>query len=189
MNSFLKKLLAAWIAVMISILTVPTCVFARTAPTTEEQTQTVADTFYYQRDAKWGYGRAGYSACYLSSFAMILTNMGKENATPADLYKTNNRSTYMIQSRITGKYSVNWERISVSGKSKDSKINLVKQLLSENPQGVIVRNSGHTMIATHVSSNGNIIFNDPAYPNGYSLSMSNTQLGSWNSISYIEILK
>ena len=45
------------------------------------------------------------------------------------------------------------------------------------------------MIATHVNDNGTIIFNDPAYSNGAQLTMSQTQLGSWSAISYIEVIK
>ncbi len=145
-------------------------------------------TFYYQRDSKWGYGRAGYSACYLTSFAMILTNMGYESATPAKIYAINRYSSYIIQSRITNYYGVSWKRSSVYGKSTNSKISMVKDLLEEYPQGVIVRNSGHTMVAVGVTSKGNVIFHDPAYPDGDFLGMSQTQLGSWSAISYIETI-
>lgn len=183
MSKFMKRMLSALIAVvMLTAMMMPQAV---SASSTESKTS----VFYYQRDAKWGYGRAGYSACYLSSFAMILTNMGHENATPADVYRVNNYSSYMVQSRITNKYDVDWTRISVYGKSKDYKIELVKELLEENPQGVIVRNSGHTMIATRVTKKGNIIFNDPAYPDGYTLFMSQTQLNNWGAISYIETIQ
>lgn len=180
MSKLMKRVLSALITVVMMVsVALPQAVYASEN----------ASVFYYQRDAKWGYGRAGYSACYLSSFAMILTNMGHENATPADLYKVNNYSSYMIQSRITNKYDVSWNRISVYGKSKSSKIAMVKELLEENPQGVIVRNSGHTMIATRITKKGNIVFNDPAYPNGDELFMSETQLGSWGVISYIETIQ
>lgn len=183
MSKFFKRLVSAFLAVlMITVIAVPTGAFAAT-------TESAESVFYYQRDSKWGYGRAGYSACYLSSFAMILTNMGKENADPADIYRVNNYSSYMVQSRITSKYDVSWKRTSVYGKSSSYKMELVEELLEKYPQGVIVRNSGHTMIATRVTSKGIIIFNDPAYPNGDNLTMSKTQLGSWSAISYIEIIK
>ncbi len=183
MSKVWKRLISALLAVlMITALMAPTSVFAAE----KENNRSV---FYWQRDAKWGYGRAGYSACYLSSWAMILTNMGHEEATPTDVYQVNNRSSYMIQSRITSHYDVSWKRISVYGKSSDYKIEMVKELLEENPQGVIVRNSGHTMIATRVTAKGNIIFNDPAYQDGFCLYMSDTQLGSWGNISYIETIQ
>ena len=180
MSKLFKRILSAIIAVMmLTAVVVPQNAYAATNNS----------VFYYQRDSKWGYGRAGYSACYLSSFAMIITNMGHENATPADLYRVNGYSTYTIQSRITSKYGVSWVRNSVYGRSKASKIAMVEELLEKYPQGVIVRNSGHTMIATHVNDNGTIIFNDPAYSNGAQLTMSQTQLGSWSAISYIEVIK
>ncbi len=185
MRKVLKRMISVFLAVlMLTAIAVPTQVSAA-----ESNKSTQKSVFYWQRDSKWGYGRAGYSACYLSSFAMILTNMGHENATPADVYKANNSSTYMVQSRITKKYDVSWKRISVYGKSSSDKIALVKELLEECPQGVIVRNSGHTMIATRVTAKGTVIFNDPAYSDGYSLYMSDTQLGSWRNISYIETIK
>ena len=180
MSRFMKRIVSALIAViMMASIALPQAAFASAE----------RSVFYYQRDAKWGYGRAGYSACYLSSFAMILTNMGIEDATPADVYRVNNYSSYMIQSRITNKYDVSWNRMSVYGKSSSYKMDLVKELLEENPQGVIVRNSGHTMIATRLTKKGNIVFNDPAYPDGYELFMSQTQLGSWGVISYIETIQ
>ena len=63
MSKFMKRLLSALIAVvMLTAMMMPQAV---SASSTESKTS----VFYYQRDAKWGYGRAGYSACYLSSFA------------------------------------------------------------------------------------------------------------------------
>ncbi len=185
MSKRCKRLISAFLAVlMIAMVMAPTGVYA--AETEKENNRSV---FYWQRDAKWGYGRAGYSACYLSSFAMIITNLGHEDATPADMYKANNHSSYMIQSRITSKYDVSWKRISVYGKSTDYKIEMVKELLEECPQGVIVRNSGHTMIAIGVTDDGTIVFNDPAYSDGHHLLMGDTQLGRWSNISYIETIR
>jgi hypothetical protein len=183
MSRSFKRVLTVTLALMMAIIMILPA--SQLASASSSSTSSV---FYYQRDSKWGYGRAGYSACYLTAFAMIITNMGQSNATPADIYRVNNYSSYIIQSRITSKYNVSWNRTSVYGKSQSSKIKMVKELLEKYPQGVIVRNSGHTMIATRVNSKGTIIFNDPAYPNGDNLTMSQTQLGSWSVISYIETI-
>lgn len=182
MSKLFKRIICICIAVFMT-----TAIIAPTAVSAAKNTKTES-AFYYQRDPQWGYGRAGYSACYISSFAMILTNMGHKNATPADVYQVNGHSTYMMQSRITNAYDASWKRTSVSGKSNSYKINLTKKLLKENPQGVIVRNSSHTMIATDVTTNGNIVFNDPAYPNGDQIEISKTQHRGWGAISYIEVV-
>lgn len=183
MSQSIKRISTIFLALIMAVMIVfPAAQHADAA------TASSTATFYYQRDSKWGYGRAGYSACYLTSFAMILTNMGNEGATPAKIYALNHYSSYIIQSRITSYYNVSWKRNSVYGKSTSSKISMVKDLLEKNPQGVIVRNSGHTMVAVGVTAKGNIIFHDPAYPDGDFLGMSQTQLGSWSAISYIETI-
>jgi hypothetical protein len=126
------------------------------------------------------------SGCFLTSYAMVIINAGRHTGTeknydPVDVYLANNHGLgYLPPNRIISAYhykiadgfNYTWKNksdlIKVSNSQKEAKI---KELLKDNPWGVIIGgsytksgggSSTHFIVA-RLDKNGNLVFDDPAY--------------------------
>lgn len=86
--------------------------------------------------------------CYITSYAMILRNMGKD-VNPVDVYIANGCSNYVVHSKIASAYNVSTsETGNINSKSVKEKQTFIKELLEKYPQGVIV---GEVMEMVHIT--------------------------------------
>ena len=156
------------------------------------------NTFYSQYDPEyielyaaapynWTAGRNGY--CYVTSYAMLLSDITGEQITPKDIadinYEAGGDPTMCYHGSIVGKYGKKLVQALDSGsayyKSYDSSRGLtyidnssvetvtaaIKEALDRNPEGVMVRDNSmpHTMVAIGYEGD-TIYFNDPALSEG-----------------------
>ena len=124
------------------------------------------DSHWYSQQG-WKYnGKTLTSLCYITSYAMILKNMGFD-VDPVDVYVANGKSNYCNHTTISKYYGVDStsETGSLSSKTTAQKKEFIKGLIEKYPQGVIVGGnygSGtHYMVAKKVEDD-EIYFDDPA---------------------------
>lgn len=142
---------------------------------------------YSEAPYNWTEGRNGY--CYVTSYAMLLSNITKTIITPKDIADINlleneNPSIcyhYQIVSAYDKKlvpalaegsvYFKEYDKTRgltyIDNQTPESVIAAIKEALDRNPDGVMVRDTSmpHTMVATGYDGN-TIYFNDPALTKG-----------------------
>lgn len=151
------------------------------------------------------------SGCFLTSYAMLIINAGRytgteKNYDPVDVYLANNYGLgYLPPKRIITAYhykiaegfNYTWKNksslLDVSNSQKEVKI---KELLKDNPWGVIIggsytksdgSKSTHFIVA-RLDKNGNLVFDDPAYiqrSKGAKISSISKVIGinSWGNVT------
>lgn len=160
--------------------------------------QETAHAFYSQYDPtyvelysaapyNWTAGRNGY--CYVTSYAMLLTNLTGTAVTPKDVadinYQAGGNPTMCYHGSIVGKYgkrlvsaldtgSIYYKSYDssrgltyIDNSSSENVIAALKEALDRNPEGVMVRDTSmpHTMVAVGYEGD-TVYFNDPALSEG-----------------------
>lgn len=148
------------------------------------------DDHYYSQKG-WTYnGKTLTSMCYITSYAMILRNMGKD-VDPVDVYVANGCSNYVVHSKIASAYNVNVsETGDISGKSVKEKQEFVKNLLEKYPQGIIVGGSygsGTHYIVVKKVVDDEILFDDPAI--GCCVSVTDVYKHTWQTLDMYRVIK
>lgn len=111
------------------------------------------------KDAKYG--------CYTCCFAMILSTLGKANATPYDIWQLNGNTSYISSySAIENAYNVSIISQDLKGNGTD-KYNAIYRLCQANPQGVFVRGTTNTglnhAVVAYIDSAGTLRVHNPGY--------------------------
>lgn len=152
---------------------------------------TVEEEDHYYSQKGWTYnGKTLTSMCYITSYAMILRNMGKD-VNPVDVYIANGCSNYVVHSKIASAYNVNTsETSSINSKSVKEKQEFIKELLKKYPQGIIVGGSygsgTHYIVAKKVVDD-EILFDDPAI--GCCVPISKVYKHTWETLDMYRIIK
>ena len=163
---------------------------------------------YYTQDSN----KTGVkSACFLTSYAMIITNAGRIKGTskeygPVDTYlanhynyKTTDRSKWIIDAYhydLAAAFNYKWSRVngdSFKALSNNEKEDMVKEKLKDNPWGVIIGGSysgGTHFIVARFDNNGKLVFDDPAKSKGPNIgSISDVHgINSWSKITSINMI-
>ena len=164
------------------------------AETDGNQNVTVDSHWYTQKN--WTYNEKKLtSMCYITSYAMVLSNMGIE-ANPIDVYVANGCSNYVVHSKIAKAYGVDTsETGTIIGTTEKEKADFVKNLIEKYPQGVIVGGSygsgTHYIVAKKVE-NGEIYFDDPAFATeeeGCCIPISKIYKHTWNTLTKYRVVK
>lgn len=165
----------------------------------EEQENTdFTNTFYSQYDPeyirlyndeiyKWTEGRNGY--CYVTSYAMLISDILGEEVTPKDIADINLEKggdpSYCYHWDILEKYDVTFKKAIdedslyfkeydagrgltyIDNSDEEMVVEAIKESLLKNPKGVMVRDLSmpHTLVAVGFDDDG-IYFNDPALSEG-----------------------
>ncbi len=172
----------------------------------DEDTDTVKEIEYvYYTQDKSVTGLTG--ACLLTSFAMLITNAGRIVGTPkeygpVDVYLANNpeatsagdREIIAWYYRLTSAFNYKWWRDNTDtfkNSSNASKEAYVKNLLKDNPWGVIIGGvygtNGTHYIAVRLDKNGNLLFDDPVKSRGPNLTSISQVYGinDWSKITSV----
>ena len=126
-----------------------------------------------------------HSGCLLTSYSMLIINAGRhvgteKNYDPVDVYLGNNfeyttnpsnRRISAYHYVIAGAFNYKWNSISIKGYSDSAKENKLRDVLKDNPWGVVIggsytksNGSGSThFIVARLDKNGDLVFDDPAY--------------------------
>ena len=126
-----------------------------------------------------------HSGCLLTSYSMLIINAGRhvgteKNYDPVDVYLGNNYEYTTTPSNrrisayhyvIAGAFNYSWKSYSIKGYTDSTKVNKLKDLLKDNPWGVVIggsytKSGGGTSthyIVARLDKNGNLVFDDPAF--------------------------
>lgn len=179
-----------WAAFMLFIMIFTTTIYQPNHTITTVYAEEETDDHYYSQKG-WNYnGKTLTSMCYITSYAMILRNMGKD-VDPVDVYIANGCSNYVVHSKIASAYNVNVsETGDISGKTVKEKQEFVKNLLEKYPQGIIVGGSygsgTHYIVAKKVVED-EILFDDPAI--GCCVPVSNIYKHTWQTLDMYRVIK
>lgn len=124
-----------------------------------------AEDWYSQKGIVYE-GKTISSMCYISCYAMILSNLSFD-ATPVDVYVANGKSNYVDHSKLANYYNITSSSGNLSGLSAAKKKETIISLLKEHPEGVIVKgvyDGGSThFIVARKTVDGQVYFDDPAF--------------------------
>lgn len=101
------------------------------------------------------------SGCNVCSVAMLLTAMGKSNATPYDVWKNNNKSLGISLDYIEKNYSVSRVTGNITGNTSNDKKKQIYSLCQKYPYGIVLASPGHYVYAFIES--GTLYIHDPGY--------------------------
>lgn len=133
----------------------------------------VGDPVYYHQTtdlANKGAVNAS-SGCYTCCIAMIISSLGRDNATPMDIYRINGNTVSITSyTKIATEYDAKYVTGSLSGTS-DQKYQQIRALCEKYPQGVFLRgtrNDGanHAVVA-YLDANGTLRIHNSGTDPGY----------------------
>ncbi len=152
--------------------------------------------FYYQKqkhyqkyvdksiEVPWGNTS---SLCYVTSIAMVLSNMGCSNADIYAIYKANGSKAYISSwPNLLEKYGATQRKTSLAGLSDASKKEQIITALNANPAGILVQLPTHMVVARKVV-NGEVYFDDPAV--GCCVTMNKVWAGGWDSVNAFRVIR
>ncbi|MBQ9942188.1 MAG: chitobiase/beta-hexosaminidase C-terminal domain-containing protein [Christensenellaceae bacterium] len=152
---------------------------------------------YNQGDNRWGFSRSTeLNACYLASYAMLIRNLGIEDANPKTVYAANGRRTAIKPDKVNEKFGVKKECALASGSKyldyydkETGKTYLknpgkgtraywaIREALNRNPEGILIYhkegNDAHAIVAVDYDAD-RVYYCDPGRTRGHYITFKNT---------------
>ena len=170
-------------------------------------------SFFYQRQPDWAFENNGNGYCWVCSYAMAISNLGKK-VTPAMIaeYNQENGSSgaFMQHNGIASEFGVqfvqaissespyfakyeSWKGATyLKAETNEEAAAAIREALDAHPQGVMVRYTvyPHTMLAVGYSGD-TIYFNDPAYEDGEHIPFEETCLKSYQlrALDFLQVVE
>ncbi len=129
-----------------------------------------APVFYYN-DGDLKNVPNGSQGCNVCSVAMLLTAMGKSNATPREVWENNNKSMGIALANMEKNYNVNSIEAGLNGTTSEEKYNHIYSLCQKYSYGIVAKAPMDNGISHYVYAfieNGTLYIHDPASSGGAS---------------------
>lgn len=165
MKQWFKKFAAVFAALCVLVCSVP--LGGSVAFATYIGTHVFYDAKTYLEPVDASHYMAG---CYTCTAAMMLSTLGKNNATPSDIWRLNGNSVYLTSdSVLASTYNVSISTGTLSGTSND-RYTKIKQLCEQYPQGIFLQgtvqkgnNKGVDHAVVAYMENGTLKINNPGW--------------------------